>query len=290
MNRLTTRTVPGPAGRLGLRCMEAEGQRRGTLLFVHGAWSSSWYWEAHFMPFFAAAGFDTIALNLRGHGDSEGRLRLATIENYVADVAAVAATLANPILVGHSMGGLVAQHYAARHPVRGLALLASVPPWGAWRALWAVIRNSPAKLLACTLAFDLKPIVADRDLARRLLFSRGPAQRDMDHLFHHLRSESFLAFLGMLFNRATQPLPDPVPRFVLGGERDALFPAATVRATARALKTEAHLIPGTSHMLTIESRWREAAEALLAWLDGFVPAGPNGRSDNPPLHDDRRPG
>ena len=102
--------------------------------------------------------------------------------------------------------------------------------------------------------------------------------------------------LGQLAGDLEPTAPTPVRRLdrygepVLGGERDALFPAATVRATARALKTEAHLIPGTSHMLTIESRWREAAEALLAWLDGFVPAGPNGRSDNPPLHDDRRPG
>lgn len=272
MSRLTTGTIAGPAGRLGLRRMEAEGRKRGELLFVHGAWSSSWYWEEHFMPFFADAGFDVVALNLRGHGDSEGRLRLATINGYVDDVAAVAATLTNPVIVGHSMGGLIAQHYAVRHPVRGLALLASVPPWGAWSALWSVIRESPAKLLACTLAFDLKPIVADRDLARRLLFSREPSVRDMDHLLHYLGSESYLTFLGMLFQRVTRSLPDHVPRVVLGADRDALFPAATVRATARALKTEAHLIPQCSHMLTVEHRWRDAAEAMLAWLDGHIPA------------------
>lgn len=275
MSPLSTGTVPGPAGRLGFRRMEAEGTKRGELLFVHGAWSSSWYWEEHFMPFFATAGFDVVALNLRGHGDSEGRLRLATISGYVDDVAAVAATLTNPVIVGHSMGGLVAQHYAARHPVCGLALLASVPPWGAWRALWAVIRNSPAKLLGCTLAFDLKPIVADRDLARRLLFSREPTAHDMDHLLHHLGSESYLAFLGMLFQRVTRPLPDHVPRFVLGADRDALFPAATVRATARALNTEARLIPECSHMLTVEHRWQNAADAMLAWLDGYIPARPS---------------
>lgn len=272
MNRLATGTVPGPAGRLGFRRMEAEGTKRGELLFVHGAWSSTWYWEEHFMPFFATAGFDVVALNLRGHGDSEGRLRLSTINGYVDDVAAIAATLMNPVIVGHSMGGLIAQHYAARHPVRGLALLASVPPWGAWSALWAVIRYSPAKLIACTLAFDLKPIVADRDLARLLLFSREPSVRDMDHLLHHLGPESYLAFLGMLFQRVTRSLPDHVPRIVLGAERDALFPLTTVRATARALNTEARLIPECSHMLTIEHRWRDAAKAMLAWLDGYIPA------------------
>jgi pimeloyl-ACP methyl ester carboxylesterase len=281
MSRLTTGTAPGPAGRLGLRRMEAEGQKRGELLFVHGAWSSSWYWEEHFMPFFATAGFDTVALNLRGHGDSESRLRRATINGYVDDVATVAATLTNPVIVGHSMGGLIAQHYAARHPVRGLALLASVPPWGAWSALWSVVRESPAKLIACTLAFDLKPIVADRDLARRLLFSREPSVRDMDHLLHHLGSESYLAFLGMLFQRVTRSLPDHMPRFVLGADRDALFPPATVRATARALKTEAHLIPETSHMLTVEHRWRDAAEAMLVWLDGYIPARPTADPDDP---------
>lgn len=281
MSGIVSQTLAGPAGPLTVRRLAATRERRGTLLFVHGAWSSSWYWEAHFMPFFADCGFDTVALDLRGHGDSAGTLGRSTIGDYVADVAAVAATSENPILVGHSMGGLVAQHYAARHPVRGLALLASVPPWGAWSALWAVVRSSPAKLVACTLAFDLKPIVADRDLARRLLFSRGPAERDMDHLFHHLKSESYLAFLGMLFKRVTRPLPDAVPRFVLGAGRDALFPEATVRATARALKTEARMVADTSHMLTVEPHWREAAEALLAWLEDTVIAEPGGAPAGP---------
>ncbi len=281
MSGIVSQTLAGPAGPLTVRRLAATRERRGTLLFVHGAWSSSWYWEAHFMPFFADCGFDTVALDLRGHGGSGGTLGRSTIGDYVADVAAVAATSENPVVIGHSMGGLVAQHYATRHPVRGLALLASVPPWGAWSALGAVIRNSPAKLVACTLALDLRPIVADRDLARRLLFSREPAERDMDHLFHHLKSESYLAFLGMLFQRVTRPLPDAVPRLVIGATRDALFPEATVRATARALKTEAHMIADTSHMLTVEPRWREAADVLLAWLEASVVAIPEGACARP---------
>ena len=281
MSGIVSQTLAGPAGPLTVRRLAATRERRGTLLFVHGAWSSSWYWEAHFMPFFADCGFDTVAFDLRGHGGSAGTLGRSTIGDYVADVAAVAATSENPVVIGHSMGGLVAQHYATRHPVRGLALLASVPPWGAWSALWAVIRNSPTKLVACTLALDLKPIVADRDLARRLLFSRGPAERDMDYLFHHLKSESYLAFLGMLFQRVTRPLPDAVPRLVIGTTRDALFPEATVRTTARALKTEAHMITDTSHMLTVEPRWREAADVLLAWLEASVAATPEGACARP---------
>ncbi|GEO83993.1 MULTISPECIES: alpha/beta hydrolase [Alphaproteobacteria] len=270
MSNLRAGTMHGPAGRIGIRYIEAVGDKRGQLLFVHGAWSSTWYWEEHFMPFFAEAGFDTVALDLRGHGDSEGNLRLATLNGYIADVAAVAASLTDPVVIGHSMGGLIAQHYATRHPVGGVALLASVPPWGAWSALWRVLRESPLKLLACTLTFDLKPIVSNRDLARRLLFSRGPSTRDMDHLLHHFGSESYLAFLGMLFQRVTCRLPDRVPRLVLGGERDELFPCEVVHATARKLGVEALLIPEASHMLPVEQCWREAAEIMLEWLEHKV--------------------
>lgn len=280
MNAILSETLRGPAGSLAIRRMDAKGKRRGTLLFIHGAWSSTWYWEPHFMPFFAASGFDVVALDLRGHGRSDGEIRWATIDGYVADAAAVAATLEDPVVVGHSMGGLVAQHLAARHPVAGLALLASVPPWGAWSALWRVVRQDPAKLLACTLAFDLKPIVADASLARSLLYSRSPAEKDMDPFLYHLGSESYLAFLGMLFRHPPR-LPAGLPRFVLGAERDRLFPEKTVCATARRLGVEPRMVAGASHMLTVEHCWQDAADALLHWLEREVPAA---RAGSPAAH------
>ncbi|WP_220348217.1 alpha/beta hydrolase [Alkalilimnicola ehrlichii] len=82
------------------------------LLFVHGAYAGAWCWDAHFLPYFARRGYHAYALSLRGHGESAGHesLHSAGISDYVQDVASVVERFDSPpILVGHSMGGMVVQ-------------------------------------------------------------------------------------------------------------------------------------------------------------------------------------
>ena len=43
---------------------------RPPLLFVHGGYCDGWCWEPHFLPWFAAHGYESHALSLRGHGQS----------------------------------------------------------------------------------------------------------------------------------------------------------------------------------------------------------------------------
>src|SRR6202008_4139991 len=40
------------------------------VLFVHGAWHGAWCWDEHFLDFFAAKGYRSLAVSLRGHGKS----------------------------------------------------------------------------------------------------------------------------------------------------------------------------------------------------------------------------
>lgn len=82
------------------------------LLFLHGAYVGAWCWQEHFLPWFAAQGYDAWALSLRGHGGSRtDRPRdTLSIDDYVDDVLRAQERLpAEPILIGHSMGGFVAQ-------------------------------------------------------------------------------------------------------------------------------------------------------------------------------------
>ncbi len=108
------------------------------LLLVHGASHGAWCWEL-WQEKLPGLGWESHALSLRNHPDSEPveeetfRTRLG-IADYVDDVAAVAGQLAAPsVVVGHSMGGMVAQSFVARQlesgqPVAGLVLLASAAP------------------------------------------------------------------------------------------------------------------------------------------------------------------
>src|SRR3954469_9427392 len=84
------------------------------LLFVHGAWHGAWCWDEHFLDFFADKGYRALAVSLRGHGGSPTSrpLRSCSIADYVDDVRSVAEKLPTPpMVIGHSMGGLVVQKY-----------------------------------------------------------------------------------------------------------------------------------------------------------------------------------
>ena len=91
------------------------------LLFVHGAWHAAWCWDENFLSFFADHGYRAVALSFRGHGNSPSNkpLRSLSVSDYVKDVSSVAAELPTPpVIIGHSMGGLIVQKYLESTPRR----------------------------------------------------------------------------------------------------------------------------------------------------------------------------
>ena len=101
---------------------------RPPVVLVHGAANSSAVWR-YWQEALAERGWSSHALDLRGHGESEGSVDGATMSDYADDVAAFAAGLpATPVLIGWSMGGLVAVMVAARGAARACVGLAPSTP------------------------------------------------------------------------------------------------------------------------------------------------------------------
>lgn len=90
---------------------------RVTLLFIHGSGESSVLWDAQVQAL--AGEFNTVALDLPGHGASDGP-GLDTIEDYTEAVMAFAENSGLPNLVpcGLSIGGAIAQQMLLDHPGR----------------------------------------------------------------------------------------------------------------------------------------------------------------------------
>ena len=102
------------------------------ILMIHGAFCGPWSLDGLKMKF-QQAGYDVVVPCLRFHDAAAPPVALGTtgLADYAADLEEeIAALDAPPILVGHSMGGLLAQILAARRPVRALVLLAPSAPWG----------------------------------------------------------------------------------------------------------------------------------------------------------------
>ena len=100
------------------------------VLYVHGnTGSSRWFGRAMDVP-----GARTVALDMPNFGRSKPLPKEPDIDRYADAVAAFirARALDRPVLVGHSLGGVVAMSLAARFPrlIRGLVLVDSAAPSG----------------------------------------------------------------------------------------------------------------------------------------------------------------
>jgi pimeloyl-ACP methyl ester carboxylesterase len=118
-----------------------------TVVFCHGAQCdhSVWILQSRYL---AHHGYGVLALDLPGHGRSEGPAlaRIGELADWV--VAVLDATGAKQAsMVGHSMGSLIALECAARHPARlaKIALLAIAYPMKVSAELLdATINDEPA--------------------------------------------------------------------------------------------------------------------------------------------------
>jgi len=244
---------------------EPRGAPRGLAVFLHGAFGEHTAFQA-MIDRFAAAGYRAIAFARRGRCGlpPEGAAGL-TVADYLDDVRAVLGELGEkPVLIGHSLGGLLAQHMAAEERCRALVLLASAPPG----VLTAQLRALPS------LAPSMPRILAGlpfrpSDAAIRRVALRHVAPSELPRILGTLGRESGRVYRAMILGTA-RPRVDAVrcPVLAVGGDDDWVVSRALLAGTARAYRAELSLIPGGGHWLPEEPT---ASETILSWLGSSLP-------------------
>jgi len=256
---------------LELVTADPKGQARPTpILCVHGMWHAAWCWSAHFLPYLAQHAYRAHALSLRGHGGSEGRaqLRWTPLRAFVSDVAQVVDQLERPpVLVGHSMGGLIVQKYLESHQVPAAVFLASAPPRGLLPATLRMARRHPLAVLKSVLTLSLIHNVGTLELYKQALLSDNVPEHELKAYHDQIQDESFRAYLDMLALDLPRPEKVHTPLLVLGTKADNLIACGEVEATARAYHTQAEFFPGMGHAMMLDAGWQAVADRILAWLD-----------------------
>jgi len=243
-----------------------------TIVMVHGAFCGGWAFERFRRPF-EAAGFAVVAPDLRGHGPDAPANAVVGVSmaDYAADIARVCAAEAEPpVLLGHSMGGLVAQLAARRAKVRALVLLAPSPPWGV--AVSSLEEAATAFGLQIIGPFSSGALPPDKGLMRTYSLDRMP-KAEREAAVARLRSESAQAvretlnwWLDPFMTTSLGAGAIAAPSLVLCGEDDVVHSAATSRATAERIGAAFRTMPGMSHWLVGEPGWEEVAGTALRWL------------------------
>ena len=245
-------------------------ERATPLLFIHGMMHGAWCWDVHFLDFFAQHGFAAHAVDLRGHGGSEGRerLRWTRIADFVDDVADTCRPMANPpVLIGHSMGGFVVQKYLETHDALGAVLLSSPAPCGLAATTLRIARRTPLAFAKVNLTLSLWPAIATPQLAREAFFSADVPEDELQGYWQQMQDESYRALLDMVALDLPKPSKVRTPMLVLGAARDNMLAPREIEATARAYHTRCEIVPDVAHDSMLERRWGDVAERILGWLN-----------------------
>ena len=245
------------------------------VVFLHGAGLDHTVW-ALLARWFAHRGFGVLAPDLPGHGRSEGEplQSIAAMADFTAALIA-AAGARNAMIVGHSMGSLVALETAARHPdkVAALGLIATAAAMPVSPDLLkAAEANDPAAIdmvsiwgygVAAGIGGSLAPGAWMLGAGRRLLerARHGVLFRD---LFACNAYRDGLASAAKV----------KVPATLVLGERDLMTPAEAGRELAAALPdARVVALKGAGHMLMSE-RPDEVLGALREFAKDCVAVAP----------------
>ena len=235
------------------------------VLLIHGAWHGPWCWD-DFGDLLSERGHEVRAVQLRGHDRAPGRI-WHRVHHYVDDVDAAVAEFAEPpVLVGHSMGGLVAQKYLERNPAPGAVLMATVPAGGTMRAVARLAARHPLTFLKVNVLLSLWPFVNTPAKVREMFFTVDTPQAIVDDCEARLQDESYPAFLDLMLFALARPNRVQTPVLVLGAERDGILTVDEIRRTARAYGTEARIYPEMGHDMMLEPGWQEVADRVDAWV------------------------
>jgi len=236
-------------------------------VLVHGVTSSSRTWW-RVGPALAGRGFRVLAVDLRGHGASPRAAAGLAVADLADDVAeTVAGTAGGPVdlLVGHSLGALVALELVGRHPGLARRLVVEDPPGAAsvdWAGLAAGIEADTARAVT-------DPEGLGRDLAAaNPAWPPGEAERrvadlaDCDGRAIAGAVRPGVAFdLPALLAAARLPILLLLAEEALGSNLTGLDRKAAVEAVA----------DGATRVLPAgHSLHREALDAWLAALDSWL--------------------
>lgn len=249
------------------------------VVFVHGAFCGGWAFDAFREPF-EDAGYETHAPNLPHHerGADMELLAKSGVQDYCDAIVHYAKGLsAPPILVGHSLGGLVVQMAAMHTPVSALVLMGSSAPWG----VIPMTLDETSNALGMFLLGDYwsRAIPPDYRAARASTLDRLERE-EARRAFARFVPESGKAVRETMqwWSDISMAASAPVYRITapvlgIGGGKDRINSASTVRRIVNrfpAGQAWYHEFPMLSHWMVSEPEYRDVAAFIIDWLDAHA--------------------
>lgn len=250
------------------------------IVMIHGMWGGSWYWE-NYRKIFEASGYRCVAPDLPFHdvhpkNTPDPALGNTSLIRYVEFLEEEIEKLhTEPILMGHSMGGLLAQLLASRGKVKpdALVLLTPAAPagimsitsssfrsflslqlrWGFWR--------KPGRQTFGEAVYSMLHLLSPEDQRKtyeKFVYESGRAGCEMGYWFLDCNHTSRI-------NEATVTCPT----LIIAGAQDRITPLSVVDRIYQKYKSVATYIvfKDHAHWVVAEPGWEDVANSVLGWLN-----------------------
>jgi pimeloyl-ACP methyl ester carboxylesterase len=243
----------------------AQGGSR--IIFVHGICTGAWVFEG-WLRWFAERGYKAYALDLRGHGESpwQGNLGKVSLRDYVEDVKCLLEITGPSVLVGHSLGGLIAQMVASEYPdlVQKAVFVTSGPPAGIFIAP-AMARKMPKYWRALVFGSGFLPSFED---IRELMLNQFPSDEAWN-IYQRLGEESGKVARQIPLKQfafwQTKAIRISCPMLVIGASYDPALPLSVQKRIAARYGSR-YIEVERGHLPMLEPNWQEPAEVIRSWL------------------------
>ncbi len=213
----------------------------------------------------------TLRLHERSRLDSTSGIATLSLLDYVDDLSETVRALdAPPLIIGSSMGGLLAQLVAARNPHNGLILLAPAPGAGMF-AFYPSIMRIFLRHFAQT-AFWRKALLPEWKSFRWGVANEQDEEAARE-FFDTLCAESGRAYAEMAFwflgaRHASHVDTDSIngPVLVFGGGRDRVIPERIARLTAQRYRNGTYVrLPESDHLMMFGGQLQRTLSHIDAW-------------------------
>jgi pimeloyl-ACP methyl ester carboxylesterase len=291
---MTTATSKQPAATItehdAQEVERANTTGRQPVVFVHGLWLLPSSWE-RWARLFEEAGYTALmpgwpddpatVAEANAHPEVMARKTIGKVADHLAQL--IAGLKKKPAIIGHSLGGLLAQILAGRGlaaatvavdpaPFRGVLPL----PLSALKSAWPVLGNPANRNRAVPLTLE----------QFRYAFANVVSEEEAKQLYatYAVPAPGTPVFQAAAanINPWTEAKVDTEseargPLLIISGQQDHTVPPALANAAFKQQQknkavTEVLKLPDRGHSLTIDSGWRAVADAALAFVRRFATA------------------
>ncbi|WP_428357603.1 alpha/beta hydrolase [Methyloprofundus sp.] len=249
-----------------------------SVVLIHGTNAGPWT-MSKFSRYFEQRGFRCYSPAYRHHDkqpseQTSALLAETSIADYVDDIVEFVETLDTaPILVGHSLGGVIAQKVATMGLARAIVLLNSSVNWGILPTTDQ--ERALGKMFMRAGSFWQGTLLPDFDTMAKFGLNKLDAN-EQRRVFDRLLPESGRVMFELFFwifdeNQTTKIDYDSVtcPVLMVSGADDLAIPPSTARLIADQYGARAtfHEAEGFGHYLTLEPEWKKIAELCSNWMN-----------------------